>query len=222
MPISTATREPGTSGSQRRSPRTTTRLARPTTRVAPLVSPSWEIRSAICSKKSPLPFGTPNSFGSCPAMIVSASPTMKPFSTGSEMNDGEEAQPQQPGQHAQDPGDDRQGRGQGDVVVGARLGVDGDDARRQGRGGRHRGHHQVTRGAEDGVQDERGYGGVQTHHRGHARDGRVGEGLRHQDGPHREPGQQVRPQPRGSVVAERGEQKRLPSGHRLLPPRSDA
>ena len=43
------------------------------------------MRSQIFSKKSPSPFSTPNSFGSWPTMIVSARPTMKPFSTGSEM-----------------------------------------------------------------------------------------------------------------------------------------
>ncbi len=38
-----------------------------------------------CWKKSPLPFSIPRSFGTWPMMIVRASPTMKPFRTGSEM-----------------------------------------------------------------------------------------------------------------------------------------
>jgi hypothetical protein len=49
------------------------------------VSPRFRTRSQIISKKSPLPFSTPNSLGNWPAMMVSASPMMKPLSTGSEM-----------------------------------------------------------------------------------------------------------------------------------------
>ena len=84
-PSATATSEAGTAGATRRSPSTTASESAPTASVARLVSPSAETRSQACSKKSPSPFSTPNSFGSCPMMIVSASPTMKPLSTGSEM-----------------------------------------------------------------------------------------------------------------------------------------
>jgi len=38
------------------------------------------------SGKEPSQPSIPNSLGSCPATIVSASPTMNPFNTGSEMN----------------------------------------------------------------------------------------------------------------------------------------
>lgn len=41
--------------------------------------------STSFSKKSPEPEETPNSFGTWPMMIVSASPMMKPFRTGSEI-----------------------------------------------------------------------------------------------------------------------------------------
>ena len=47
-------------------------------------------------------------------------------------------------QQPEHPGDDRQRRGHRQVVVGARLGVDGDDAGRQRRAGRHRRDHQMT------------------------------------------------------------------------------
>ena len=84
---STATSEPGTTGANRRRPSTTherrerrRRASRPL-RVAELA----ETRSQSCSKKSPSPFSTPKSFGTWPMMIVSARPTMKPLSTGSEM-----------------------------------------------------------------------------------------------------------------------------------------
>jgi len=39
------------------------------------------------SKKLPSPFPTPKAAGTCPMMIVSARPMMKPLSTGSEMNE---------------------------------------------------------------------------------------------------------------------------------------
>jgi len=58
---------------------------RPTSSVKPLVSPSFVSKPQSCSKKSPEVFGTPNSLGSCPTMIVRASPIMNPFNTGSEM-----------------------------------------------------------------------------------------------------------------------------------------
>ncbi|OLT05150.1 hypothetical protein BJF90_19590 [Pseudonocardia sp. CNS-004] len=51
-----------------------------------LVSPRWPTSPATCSNAFPGSFSTPNSAGSWPMMIVSASPTMKPLSTGSEMN----------------------------------------------------------------------------------------------------------------------------------------
>ena len=109
-------------------------------------------RSQSCSKKSPSPLSTPNSFGSWPTMIVSARPTMKPLSTGSEMKFGEEAEPQQPGHERDDAGDDRQRRGQRHV---RRLPLGGElrhGGGRQRRGGRHRPHDQVPRAAEQRVQ----------------------------------------------------------------------
>lgn len=85
MPSATATNDPGTMGAKRRRPRTTASETTPTVSVRHCVSPRWPRKSHSCSKKSPSPLGTPNSFGTWPIMIVSASPMMKPFSTGSEM-----------------------------------------------------------------------------------------------------------------------------------------
>ena len=84
-PSATTTSEPGTTGANRRSPSTTASDATPTTSVRPSVSPRLETTSQSCSKKSPSPFSMPKSFGTWPMMIVSARPTMNPFSTGSEM-----------------------------------------------------------------------------------------------------------------------------------------
>jgi hypothetical protein len=43
------------------------------------------MKSHACSKKLPFPFSNPKTLGSWPTMMVSASPTMNPFITGSEM-----------------------------------------------------------------------------------------------------------------------------------------
>jgi hypothetical protein len=84
-PISTATSDPGTRGAARRMPSTIASETSPTTTVAPLALPSSVTTCQTFWKKSPEPFSTPNRPGSWPAMMTSASPMMKPFSTGSEM-----------------------------------------------------------------------------------------------------------------------------------------
>jgi hypothetical protein len=84
-PKATATSEPGTTGASRRSPMTSASDTTPIASVAACVPPRLPSRSQSSSKKSPGPVSTPNSFGSCPAMMVSARPTMKPLRTGSEM-----------------------------------------------------------------------------------------------------------------------------------------
>ena len=85
IPASTATSEPGTTGAYSFSATTSTSDSAPTSSVIPLVSPRFVTRSQVWRKKSPSPFGIPKSFGTWPMMIVSARPTMNPFSTGSEM-----------------------------------------------------------------------------------------------------------------------------------------
>ena len=85
IPSTTATSDPGTTGARRRSPITAASETAPTSRVAPWMSPSSEITARACSKKLPEPLSTPSSPGTWPMMIVSASPTMKPLSTGPEM-----------------------------------------------------------------------------------------------------------------------------------------
>ena len=52
-------------------------------------------------------------------------------------------------------------------------------------------HHQVPRGPEQGVEDQRRNGGVQPDHGRYAGDRRVRQRLRNQHGPHREAGDQV-------------------------------
>src|SRR5215217_2118946 len=83
----TATSEPGISGSQRLSANTKIKLNSPTRRLSQWVSGRCLITPQACSKKLPGVFSTPSSFGTWPMMIVKARPTIKPLSTGSEMND---------------------------------------------------------------------------------------------------------------------------------------
>ena len=81
----TATSEPGTTGSHRRRATTTASEPAPTSSVGPSMSPRWRTTPHACSKKFPSARSIPNSLGTWPMMIVSASPMMKPFITGSEM-----------------------------------------------------------------------------------------------------------------------------------------
>ena len=74
----TATSGPGTRGASRRRPKITASEHAPTSNVRPCVSPRWVTRCQACSKKSPVPPLIPNSFGSCPTMIVSARPMTSP------------------------------------------------------------------------------------------------------------------------------------------------
>jgi hypothetical protein len=84
-PAITATSEAGTTGATRLSPSTSASDRAPTASVGPFVLPSSVTTCHALAKKSPLPFSIPNGDGTCPMMIVSARPTMNPFSTGSEM-----------------------------------------------------------------------------------------------------------------------------------------
>ena len=87
VPNSTATSEPGTNGNHFLQTSTTARLTAPTNVVSHWMSPRWVINPQSCWKKSPSDLGTPRNFGTWPMRMVNASPTMNPFSTGSEMND---------------------------------------------------------------------------------------------------------------------------------------
>lgn len=64
---------------------TTASEANPTRSTQPFVAPILVNKSHSFSKKLPEPFSTPNNTGNWPTMMVSASPTMKPLSTGSDM-----------------------------------------------------------------------------------------------------------------------------------------
>ena len=81
----TTTSDAGTTGKNRRRPSTMTSELNPTSAVSPLASSRFVTMCQSFWKKSPDPPDTPKRPGSCPTMIVRASPTMKPFSTGSEM-----------------------------------------------------------------------------------------------------------------------------------------
>ena len=85
MPNPTATSEPGTTGANSLRPTTMASEMSPTTSVGSWVAPRPPMNPTSSSKKSPSTLSMPNSFGSCPTMIVRARPMMKPLSTGSEM-----------------------------------------------------------------------------------------------------------------------------------------
>ena len=112
------------------------------------MSPRCVISPQACWKKSPSDFGTPKNFGTWPIMIVSASPTMKPLSTGSEMNEAMKPSRSSPASRPSDPGDDGQRGGQRDVQRRIAAGERGDAGRGQRRGRRHRPDHQVSRTAQ--------------------------------------------------------------------------
>ena len=143
MPSSTAISEPGSIGSQRRNPSTTARLTTPTASVGPLVWPSRVRNVQACWKKSPSPFGTPDSLGTWPTMIVRARPTMKALEHRLGDEGGQEAAPEQAGEQREPAGDQGQRRGQRDVPVGAAGGEDRDRAGGQRRGGGHRSDDEV-------------------------------------------------------------------------------
>ena len=85
-------------GNYRRSP--STRPASedaPTSERRPVGVAEGGRRGPRASRRSCRRPSTPNSLGNWPMMMVSARPTMKPLSTGSEMNAREEAEPQQAG-----------------------------------------------------------------------------------------------------------------------------
>ena len=162
-----------------------------------------------CSKKSPSPFSTPNSFGTWPIMIVSARPMMNPLSTGSEMKLARNPSRSRPASRARTPVVDRERGGERERRRSVRRGEVGDRGGRQRGGGRHRPDDQVARAAEGGVQQQRRRRRVQADDGRDAGDRRVGERLGHQHRPHREPGDQVAAQPRAVVAAQRREDRRV-------------
>jgi hypothetical protein len=112
-------------------------------RVGPLVWPSRVRNVQACWKKSPSPFGTPDSLGTWPTMIVRARPTMKALEHRLGDEGGQEAEPEQAGEQREPAGDQGQRRGQRDVPVGAAGGEDRDRAGGQRRGGGHRSDDEV-------------------------------------------------------------------------------
>ena len=161
---------------------------------------------SFCEEVAARPWRRRRASGSWPTMIVSARPTMKPLSTGSEMKLARKPSRSTPPSERHQPGADRQRRGHCREPA-APLGcVRGHDRGRQCRGGRHRARHQVARAAERGVEDQRPGRRVQPDDRRHAGDRRVGQRLRDQHRPDREPREQVAAQPLPAIAAKRREQ----------------
>jgi hypothetical protein len=127
---------------------------------------------------------------------------------------GDEAQPQQAGDHGDDARRDRERRRQRDELAragGRELGHGGGGER--GRRGHGTGD-QVPRAAEGGVQDQRARRGVQPDHRRRARDARVCERLGHEHRPYRQARDRVAAEPLGAIAAQRPERPQRHGGHR--------
>ena len=124
---------------------------------------------------------------------------MKPFSTGSEMKLARKPSRRTPGDQRGEPGGDRERGGERHERVRA-VGDVRDRGGGEGRGRRHRPDDQVARAAEGGVEDQRARRGVEADDRRDAGDRRVGERLRDEHRPDRQPGDDVAAQP-APVVA---------------------
>lgn len=85
MPSATTTSADGITGRRRCSPRSPTSARRPTAAVGPSMEGTARSRRHAVSKNRPSGLSTLRRAGTCPIRMVSARPTMKPFSTGSEM-----------------------------------------------------------------------------------------------------------------------------------------
>ena len=208
IPSSTATSEAGMAGASRLRPSTTASDATPTASVSASVSPSPLSTPQACSKKSPSALSMPNSFGTWPMMIVSASPTMKPLITGSEMKLARKPRRRIPASSAAIP------------VVSASAAVNA--AKRLSPTGMTSAtvaaesaavaligpHTRCRERAERGVQDQRPRRRVQADHRRDAGDARVRQRLRDQDGPDRQARDQVAAQPAPVIAPQRREEHR--------------
>jgi hypothetical protein len=131
-----------------------------------LVSGRRLITPHSCSKKLPGVFSTPSSFGTWPMMIVKARPTMKPLSTGSEIKDATNHNPQQCREHPRDAGADCECCAKHYIACAVAVSKRHDDRRRQCGRCRHRADDQVPGAAKQCVKDQRWGGSVETYHGG--------------------------------------------------------
>ena len=139
-------------------------------------------------------------------MIVSARPTMKPFSTGSEMKFATNPRRSRPASSAASPVVIASAAVIADEAGAADRDERGDRRRRQRGGGGHRAGDELARAAERGVEDQRAGRRVQAHDRGDAGDRGVGERLGHEHRPDRQPGDEVAAQRMRAGSAQRGKQ----------------
>ena len=129
---------------------------------------------------------------------------------------GEEAETEEPGNHASDAGHDRQRHGQRRVEFGISRRQRRHDRRDHGAGSRVGIDDQLPRGAEDSVDDERQNRRVQTDDGWKPRELRVRNRCRQGDGSHRQPGCDVVSQPGGLVTAKHHQAGRKPAQSRLV------
>ena len=137
------------------------------------------------------------------------------YRSGQQIRD--EAEPRRPCQHAQQADRDREGGRQCRVTGRISCGERPDHRRRHQRGRGLRSDREQARGAEDGVQGERGQDGPQPGDRRQAGHARVRHHLGYEIRGHRHSGQYVALQP-GAPIAE----QRTEPGQQTAPPRSTA
>ena len=164
------------------------------------------------SKKSPEPLLTPRRAGTWPTMIVSARPTMKPFSTGSEMRLATKPSRARPATRPMTPAVIASA-----IVSSVNLGVPcvaitADRRRRECRRGGHRPDDEMPRAAEGRVQQQRRGRRVQARDGRYAGDHGVGERLGHEHRPHGRARNRVRTQKLAPVPSQGGEEDELHRG----------
>ena len=120
MPNATATSDAGTAGANRRQPNDYGERDNSHGQCSPLrfIEVAEEVPRLF--EEVAVPFSNPNTLGSCPTMIVSASPMMKPFMTGSEMKLARKPRRNRPASNAMVPVDQREHRGERQEVVRSR------------------------------------------------------------------------------------------------------
>ena len=143
----------------------------------------------------------------------------------------EEAEAAEPGEQCDHADDERERDRELHELVRSDGSERGDRRGRECRSRGHRPGHEVARAAEGGVEDQRRRCRVQAVDRRNAGDRGVGERLRHEHGPDRQPGDQVAAQP-GALVAGCPREERQPphpdnltgpaAGRQPLPARDDA
>ena len=151
----------------------------------------------------PLSTGSPSSFGSCPTMITTPIPLMKPSTHRAGEELGHEPEAQGPRDDEHDSREDGERGEERRVLLLRELRDDGDEHRgRRDRDRRARADVQFAAGAEDGVHHACGESREEPRLGRRAGERSVGDGLRHEHRPDGEAGEQVAGEERPLVPGE--------------------